>query len=596
VTLAALLAAGSAQAVHAQVDIGGRFVIPAEDFALFSDDEDSVSVKGGLGVRSAGGQAAQLLRGAVPTISLPAPGIAIQGTASAGASGKKSVSSNVQVNDPALDHIVTFLPTIPTRPFEFATQSETSTVSTDQDIVVGYNSSAGAIVEFFPGFGLAFTQVLFSGYSVSHDGGQSWVSNFVPPVSSDAPFTFGDPSLAADRNGNVYYASLGADASAKNAIIVNKSTDKGSTFGAATVVVVDEGSDKEWIAIGPDPGTPSRDNIYITWTSFQENSSELWLARSIDGGATWTTKQLFAPVDDGINSAFISFSNPVVDATTGRLYVPFLHFSNGNADNVRVLVSDDGGDTFRFLAFNVAGAPDANAFPNVTPGELVDCRGGGLRNALHQGGSTAGRFGLRQFTQATRLISQPSSAASRGNFVFAINTSTSPFFGDPAAGSLIRVVLSPDGGTSWAAPLTVAPSTATDPQHVHPSLALGQNGNRVWIGYYVQQANEQLRTDLATLHINGKSLRLDQTTGLSNCVDRRRATSRSLPRRPTSTGPSCMLRHRRVHVGRGAFVGRAARTASSPLGRQSQLVDEPAGDSAPAHLRAARVFFGRVGS
>jgi len=275
VTLAALLAAGSAQAVHAQANIGGRFVIPAEDFALFSDDEDSVSVKGGLGVRSAGGQAAQLLPGAVPTISLPAPDIAIQGTRSAGASGKKSVSSNVQVNDPALDHIVSFLPTIPMRPFEFATQSETSTVSMDQDIVVGYNSSARAIVEFFRGFGLAFTQVLFSGYSVSHDGGQSWVSNFVPPVSPDAPFTFGDPSLAADRNGNVYYASLGADAAANNAIIVNKATDKGSTFGAATVVVLDDGSDKEWIAIGPDPGTPSRDTIYITWTSFHANSSEL---------------------------------------------------------------------------------------------------------------------------------------------------------------------------------------------------------------------------------------------------------------------------------------------------------------------------------
>ena len=33
----------------------------------------------------------------------------------------------------------------------------------DQDIVVGYNSSAGAVVEFFPGFGLAFTQASLLG-------------------------------------------------------------------------------------------------------------------------------------------------------------------------------------------------------------------------------------------------------------------------------------------------------------------------------------------------------------------------------------------------------------------------------------------------
>jgi hypothetical protein len=601
VTFAMLLAAGSAQVARAEggvTTIDGKFVIPVED--LLDDDGDSVSVKGGLGVRSSGGQAAQSLKSAVPTASLPAPGIAIQGKSSAGASGKKSVSSNVQVNDPALDHIVTFPPAVNTRPFEFATQSETSTVSMGQDIVVGYNSSAGAVVEFFPGFGLAFTQVFLSGYSVSHDGGQTWVSNFIPSVSPEAPFTFGDPSLAADRNGNVYYASLGADASAASAIIVGKSTDKGSTFGPATVVVLDDGGDKEWMAIGPDPTVPSRDNLYITWTSFKDASSELWLARSIDGGATWTTKQLFAPVDDGIQSAFIQFSNPVVDATTGRLYVPFLHFSDGDADNVRVLVSDDGGDTFHFLAFNVAGAVDPFAFPNVTPGALNDCgTGGGIRNALHQGPATAGRFGLSRWAQTTRLISQPSSAAERGRFVFAINTSTSPFFGDPTAGSTIRIVLSPDGGGSWAEPVTIA-STAADPQHVHPSLALGQNGNRVWVGYYVQQANEQLRTDLATLHINGRSLRLDQTTGLSNTAFD--FTPNNITRTPTTTTNFDRTIRPCYDIGEYMSVAARVRGQSSTDGVVAAWGDNrntwtgPPGSAAPYTHAQPDVFFGRVGN
>ena len=51
---------------------------------------------------------------------------------------------------------------------------------------------------------------------------------------------------------------------------------------------------------------------------------------------------------------------------------------------------------------------------------------------------------------------------------------------------------------------------------MHPALTLTQNGNRVWIAYYVQQLDEKLRTDLALLHIDGNQLRLDQTTGLSN--------------------------------------------------------------------------------
>jgi hypothetical protein len=307
-------------------------------------------------------------------------------------------------------------------------------------------------------------------------------------------------SVACSRSGRQrLYANLGVDAEGiHGTVIVNKSTDKGSTFAPAVVAAVDDRSDKPWIAIGPDPTTPSRDNIYVTWTRVSSSRCDIWLARSIDGGATWTTKLLFAPVDDGVNSAFATYTNPVVDPSSGRLYVPFLHFSDTDADNVRVLVSDDGGDTFRFLAFNVPGAVDRFAFPNVSPGVPNDCtRGGGGRLVLHQGPYVIGRFGVRRYAQATRLTTQPAAGANRGRFMFAINSSTSPIFGDPTAGSEIRVVFSPDGGESWNAPLTIAPFTTADPQHVHPALTLTQNGNRVWIAYYVQQLNEKLRTDLA---------------------------------------------------------------------------------------------------
>jgi hypothetical protein len=119
----------------------------------------------------------------------------------------------------------------------------------------------------------------------------------VPSVSKDAPFTFGDPSLAIDRRGHIFYASLGTDAEGVHGtIIINKSTDHGSSFGSAKVVAVDDGSDKEWLAIGPDPTESGRDNIYVTWTSFIRNAkgrfvaSQLWLARSTDGGQTFSTQ------------------------------------------------------------------------------------------------------------------------------------------------------------------------------------------------------------------------------------------------------------------------------------------------------------------
>jgi len=495
----------------------GVLAIPADDFAVDGDSQGDALIKGAVAVRSAGGQLARALHMAIQSGIVPVQGNPTDGQNDADHSNRGGDATDKQVNNPALDHTLTFPGT---RPFEFSTESETSVVANGNHIVVGYNSSAGSVVHDFPN-GLFLTQLLFTAYSVSHDGGLTWTSGFVPPVASSSPFTLGDPALALDRQGNVFYASLGTDAEGNNAVIINKSSDNGNTFAPARLVAVDPGSDKDWLAIGPDPSVFQRDNLYVTWTSFQTNAqgqttgSQLMLARSIDGGATWSSKVLFAPVDDGVNSSFIQFSNPVVDASTGRLYIPFLHFSNIDADNVRVLASDDGGQTFHFLAFNVPGAPDASAYPNVTPGALNDCGTGGIRNVLHQGASHGpGRFGTFRYVYATRLITQPAAAAFRGRLLIALQSSTSPFFGDPTSGSEIKVLYSQDGGASWSDPVRIA-STAADPQHVHPAIALGQDGNRAWVSYYVQQADGSLRTDIATIHIDGNQLGLESTQDLS---------------------------------------------------------------------------------
>jgi hypothetical protein len=261
--------------------------------------------------------------------------------------------------------------------------------------------------------------------------------------------------MAVDRVGNFYLAHLD-DVD----VIVSKSTDQGSSFAPAVIAAVDPGSDKEWIAVGPDPLDRSRDNVYVTWTSFTPanapRASELWLTMSKDGGQTWTKKQLFAPVDGG---------------PTGMS---------------------------SFLRFDVPGAPDPFGFPNVTPGIVNDCgTTGGRRLVLHQGPNLGGgRGGLPRYRQATRLITQPSAAAAAGRLFIALNSSTSARLGDPNSRSEIRLLFSPNGGASWAPLRTVVPATDAEPQHVHPAVSIDREGRQFLIGYYAQQSDERLRVKL----------------------------------------------------------------------------------------------------
>lgn len=415
---------------------------------------------------------------------------------------------NVQANDGSLDNIQTFAGF---RPFVEFTQSETSVAAFGRNIVATYNSSANQPLSLTGG--LHFTQRFLSGVSNSTDGGKTWTSGFMPPVAG-SPFTFGDPAADVDRHGNFYFAGLGTDAAGLFTIQVNKSTDGGVTWSDAVVVQQDNGGDKEWIAVGRDPANGNRDNVYVTWTSFQNTGAQLRFGRSVDGGATFTTKTIFAPATDPNDANpqnSLQFTNPYVDPVTGRLYIPFARFSNSDTDFLQVMVSDDAGDTFSFLNFNVPGAPDPTLLPVVQPGELIDCRSGGFRLTIHSGSNVGGRFGLRSFVNATRLTIQPAFAARDGFLYLAWSNSTSPFFGDPNGQSNIMFVRSDNGGLTWTTPIQVNPAVASDVHHVLPSLTLDTDPNDVHIAYYSQHADGTVDVDMANSRDRGNSF-LDSRT------------------------------------------------------------------------------------
>jgi hypothetical protein len=449
---------------------------------------------------------------------------------------------NIQANDPLLDNIQMF-PGF--RSFVHTTQSETSLASFGRTVVATYNSSAGMHVIPNPsGPGLVFDRIQISGFSTSTDGGQTFISGFFPGVEG-IPFTFGDPSIDADRHGKFYFAQLGQDVNGNGAITVNTSSD-GLHWNNAIVAALDNGSDKEWLAVGPDPFHKSQDNVYVTWTSFQSTGQKLGFAKSTDGGVTWTSKFIYAPAADNDpthpqNS--LSFSNPVVDRSAGTLYVPFAHFSNSDTDFIQMLISNDGGATFHFATFNIAGAPDNTLLPIVQPGELTECGATRVRNGfsvnlrltLHAGNDVGGSItGLRRFVNATRLIAQPALAARDGVLYLSWNTSTSPSFGDPNGTSKIMFMRSEDGGSSWSNAVQV--SQLGDPHHVHPSLSIGGSPESVHVSYYTQHADGTLDLDMANSHDRGNTFPADRTVRVTSTPGALPPTNIPIPTAPNPFG------------------------------------------------------------
>lgn len=205
----------------------------------------------------------------------------------------------------------------------------------------------------------------YSGTYYSNDGGQTWCcdatdvshqGSLIPGVDhlSGGPYDAGgDPALAFDSQGNVYYSGLGFDrTSAPNTVAVNKGTFDTSgklTWGAPTFINQTTSpavfNDKEWIAADSNPASPFHDRVYVTWTRFIFNAatgryvqSPIDFAYSKDGGKTFSSPALISG-----NVLYGQGSRPVV-GPDGTLCV----FWDGSTrlaslDSINMVKSTDGG-------------------------------------------------------------------------------------------------------------------------------------------------------------------------------------------------------------------------------------------------------------
>ena len=131
---------------------------------------------------------------------------------------------------------------------------------------------------------------------VSGDGGVTWKERLLPPG------TWGDPSLAFDGLGNLYYCHLTnygmigvPGARFIDRLGVHRSSDGGYTWRDSVIVGFNppRQQDKDYIAADL-TNSPGRNSLYLAWTQFDAlesrapaDSSRILFSRSTDGGASW---------------------------------------------------------------------------------------------------------------------------------------------------------------------------------------------------------------------------------------------------------------------------------------------------------------------
>lgn len=207
------------------------------------------------------------------------------------------------------------------------------------------------------------------GFYTSRNGGRTFSAGSIPTMS---PYTIGaDPTVAFASSGTAFYTYLGESpaycggGAGTGAVMLSRSTDGGRGFGQPVVVDADSADDKPNLAIESIPG--ARAHVIVTWTRWLSGHSEIWMARSVNGGDTFGAPQLIA------SSNADNFGSVPVLGPGGHVYVFWATFPDMSLTSpapTRILLRSSANDGRSFGPVQVAAGTFAGVPRMAQPGLL----------------------------------------------------------------------------------------------------------------------------------------------------------------------------------------------------------------------------------